>query len=474
MAEPVCHLYDQCRELDGKLLILRNIQGPVLAREDGELTFGDLKLHGGELRPYVDLFFNQTWTPKEACYAPTRSVMGLAPGETVTLDVAMREQVDFTNLFQRAAESSEVTTNTRRKGRELVDADWDGNAVELEPLVIEDWGSLFETIGTVGGAIAGGAAGGPLGAVGGGWLGGKVGGLLDGLFGGGGGGAAAPQPLTDILTIVEEVTSSIEKTESQSTLSERTSSTSRVSERRITRTFSNPYRDRSLELRFIPVFRRFEVRTWPASAHLGLSFNVGNLKFPETRMGAKFGHFLERRMLDPRIASVAAGDLGLDDELSGEVRAGAVHEHLSANAGFYTKAFLRDAAQQRNSDWIRMPVANFLDKLEASPETPRAERATEQGRTLTRGIAWSRTLVRDNTIQAPLAAVDNVVSAWKLAGDDEARFRGSLEAIRPEALTAAVQPLVRNVHLFMGTHIEAVAGQCVLPHVPPPDAPESP
>src|SRR5215212_8810317 len=102
MAEDFCMLFPQCDDLDGKLLINRTLQGPPLAREEGELPFGTMTMRGAEMRPYLDLSFLQKWIVKEACYGPVRSVMGLAPGETVTIDVARREQVDFASLFRSA------------------------------------------------------------------------------------------------------------------------------------------------------------------------------------------------------------------------------------------------------------------------------------------------------------------------------------------------------------------------------------
>src|SRR5262249_8060102 len=68
----------------------------------------------------------------------------------------------------------------------------------------------------------------------------------------------------------------VNRSESQHTASESTT-TSQTAEtiQSLTRTFSNPYPDRSLQLRFIPVFRHFEVRTWPASVTPGIALHVG-------------------------------------------------------------------------------------------------------------------------------------------------------------------------------------------------------
>ena len=52
MAEQYCQPYEQCTDLDGRLLIARTISGPALAMEEGELPFGSMSLEGGSLHPY--------------------------------------------------------------------------------------------------------------------------------------------------------------------------------------------------------------------------------------------------------------------------------------------------------------------------------------------------------------------------------------------------------------------------------------
>ena len=69
---------------------------------------------GASLHPYVRWTYGQTWTPREACLGPIRSVLGLAPGETVTIEVRHRSSVDYTSLMRNAADRAETSSHTER------------------------------------------------------------------------------------------------------------------------------------------------------------------------------------------------------------------------------------------------------------------------------------------------------------------------------------------------------------------------
>jgi len=457
MSETFCDPYGPCTDLDGRLIIDRTMQGPALALEEGELPFGSLTMQGASIRPYFHVFFNQQWIPKEACSAPVRSVMGLAPGETVTIDVRQREQVDYVRLVQTAMESSEVRTNTRRHGRELIDTDYDGNSVEMSPMSVLFGGSFFEDAWD----FVTAPVRGPVDAVNS--LVDTAQNGIDALFGdgGGGGGAGQPQPAaTKTLDEIDETLESVQRTESQQSRTETTTSRTVAVERSMSRTFSNPYRDRSLELRFIPVFRHFEVVTTLFRVDLGVLLHAGPLKFPGRGVGAAFGDFLQRRVVDPRIVSVANAELGLEDELRSDVRASAVSEHLNANAGFYTKRFLQHLQDHRETTLLARPILGLLGSGTQTRDTAGRSRAR-----LAKALEWSRLQVRDNTVYVPLTDEGNLVSA--------------LGERRPVLdLADKVHDTIRNpiwlgqffrrrdVHLFMGTHIEAVAGTCVLADLP--------
>jgi hypothetical protein len=375
--------------------------------------------------------------------------MGLAPGETITTEVRTRDQVDYVQLVQHAMESTEVRTTTRHQGREITEA----NTVEMGPLNISLFGSFLEDIGD--------AVGGVVSAVGDAVTG-VVGGLIDTvesiLGGGGGGGPAGPRSVHEqMVTTIDETLESVQTTESNHTLTETTTSRSRIVERSITRAFSNPYRDRTLELRFIPVFRRFEVVTTLSRVDIGVLVKAGALKFPEVGVGAKFGHFLQQRVADPRIASVATADLGLDDELGNRTRAGAVNDHLNANATLYTKRFFAHSELQRDNDLIRQPVARIANRLGKKPTSTR---------NLLSALAWSRTKVKDNHVHVPLADPANALSALKLPRELAERFNKQVVNRIYDPAYLSTFTFTKNVFLFIGTHIEAVPGQCILPDVP--------
>jgi hypothetical protein len=411
-------------------------------------------MQGGAVHPYFNLFYQQTWTAKEACVGPVRSVMGLAPGETISTEVRQREQTDFVRTVQTAFESSEVSTNTRRHGRELIDTDYDGSSVELSP-ISAIFGSFLEDawdvvtapvqagVDAVNGVIDAAQKG------------------IESIFGGGDDGGATPGTSgnSKTLDVIDESLSTIQRSESQSYRTDTTTSRTVAVERSITRTFSNPYLDRSLELRFSPVFRRFEVVTTLWRVDFGVLLHAGRLTFPARGMGSAYGDFLARRVTDPRIVSVANAELGLDDDVRAAGRTSAVAEHLNANSSIYTGKFLRHLEDQRATGDLAQPMLRLL----APKARTGANRAPAAS--LSSALEWSKLQVRDQTVYVPLTDHQNLVSSL---GDrppvvDLGKKIG--DTIRnPGWLGKFVRK--RDVHLFMGTHIEPVAGTCVLADVP--------
>jgi hypothetical protein len=456
MAESFCDPYEQCDDIDGRLLINRTMEGPPLARDEGELPLGALTMEGGALHPYFHLFYEQRWIAKEPCYGPVRSVMGLAPGETVTIEVRQREQTDYVRTVQTAFESSEVSTTTRRHGRELIDTDYEGSGVELWPI---SWvkGSFLEDawdvvtapiqagVDVANGIIDGVQAG------------------IDAIFGGDdGGGGGAPTGNTKTLDVIDETLSTVQRSESQSSRTDTTTSRTVAVERSITRTFSNPYHDRSLELRFIPVFRRFEVVTLLSRVNYGLLLHAGRVKFPPRGMGSAFGDFLQRRVTDPRIVSVANAELGLDDELRSAARSSAVAEHLNANSSLYTGRFLRHLEDQRAHGDLSQPIVRLLGE-----PGQRAVRGRQTAGGLRSALEWSKMQVRDETVYVPLTDPKNMVGALGTSAKvTDLGKRLNRTILDPDWLKKFVR--TREVHLFMGTKIEAVAGTCVLDDLPGP------
>ena len=84
MAETVCSQLSACSGPNGTVQVRRSIYGPIMLRDKRTLPFGEFRLLGGVLRPYVDLMFETRWIAKELCNGPVTSIMSLAPTETVS------------------------------------------------------------------------------------------------------------------------------------------------------------------------------------------------------------------------------------------------------------------------------------------------------------------------------------------------------------------------------------------------------
>src|SRR5688572_15728457 len=97
-----CEPLAECTGLDSRLLINRTVYGPALAIELAEIPFGPVQLAGASLHSSVTWSYEQTWSAKEACCGPVRSIFGLAPAETVTLEVRRRDEVEVNDLVESA------------------------------------------------------------------------------------------------------------------------------------------------------------------------------------------------------------------------------------------------------------------------------------------------------------------------------------------------------------------------------------
>jgi hypothetical protein len=226
--------------------------------------------------------------------------------------------------------------------------------------------------------------------------------------------------VTDAAATEKHTVETISRAESQHGRSETTTSTAHTETfESITRTFANPYRDRSLQLRFIPVFRHFEVRTWPESVTPGISLHAGPAR--ERTAGAT-----------PKTHELLAG----------------------------AEARLDMASLQRPLARMLSPGPMATSIRAPSEGTPSA---SAQG-----ALLWSQSSVREDSVFVPLAEAETAANALGLEGRPRTSFLKSLAGIRPEAVAKLVPETVQHVHLFMGTHIEAIAGECILQDVPPP------
>jgi hypothetical protein len=404
------------------LLISAAIQGPPLAWDLGEVSFGSFTSNGVAARPYVEIHLEQTWTPKEACYAPIRSIFSLAPGETVETTASVRHQVDFTRLVSSASSDSRSTEGPQPETVDRVNNIKDAikeqmsdkSLMQQKMRYASSYGSFWETIGNillpgVGGAIVNAAEG--------------VANHVDHTSTG------SADAVKDAMDAAKQAVETIARSEAQQSRSE-SATTSEVTEtiQSIKRTFSNPYRDRSLQLRFIPVFRHFEVQTRPSSVKPGIALQVGAARAVS-------------------LAAVQAGGLRVRDALA-------------------------EAPVHVDPAVLQQPLARLLSGTQdirsaAKGAAPAATAAVAAAASPVGALRWSESIVREDSVLVPLAPPETAASAFGLKGQARTSFLGTLARISPEAVAKLFPVTVQNVHLFMGTHIEAVAGECVLTDLPP-------
>jgi hypothetical protein len=113
MADP-CAPLAPCNDLDGKLLMQRSVYGPQLAFDPGTVPLAGLATRGAALRGVLDLQFEVRWRSTGLCQGPATSVMGLAPGEVVTVGLRTRSTRTFSSLIRDAAESSRTSSHSDR------------------------------------------------------------------------------------------------------------------------------------------------------------------------------------------------------------------------------------------------------------------------------------------------------------------------------------------------------------------------
>src|SRR5215471_20696251 len=456
MADP-CAPLAPCNDLDGKLLMQRSVYGPQLAFDPGTVSLAGLSTRGAALRGVLDLLFEVRWRSTGLCQGPATSVMGLAPGEVVTVGLRTRNTRTFSSLVRDAAESSRSSSHSERDtgpapkppsgaggiggliggivsaigeqagatpagrfvesladkvgaevGREANRVADFGvsaaeHAIDLVPIFVSKFGSLFgDALGAVGGAV-GSVVGGVVGAVTniGTAASNAISDLVDNVVGGAAG-AGAAAGLVSTVQQIQDVVDTVERSESESHLRETTVTTSTESEQTIQRTFGNPYLDRSLELRFMPVFHRYEVTTVPVLGRAGLATVVADPDPGERPAPAAPG--LAGRLANLRAAASAAP--------------------MTALAPSRVRTVLTSSVQAGDEDALRVPMMTLLQRATGPEDARRAARPAE-------------------------------------------RLQHALTRLTPDRIGQLFpQPNVRVVHVFAGVHVEAVPGNCVLPDIP--------
>ena len=412
MPNDFCQPFDVCDGLDGRLLINAAIEGPPLAWDLGEVSLGSFTAAGVAARPYVDIQLGQTWKAKEICYGPIRSIFSLAPVETVEIDVMVRRRQSLAHLVSSAASDSHSLQATELQagddGTQEEQIDKVRKKMQEDQAVAKQatrkagaYGSIFETIANIFAPGVGGAA---VDAAE------EVAKHVEKTSTG------SASAVWDAIGQAGHALETIQRSETQHLHDESTTRTeSTETMQSLKRTFSNPYRDRSLQLRFIPVFRHFEVATRPVSIKAGISLEVG-------------------------AARTVQKALRVRDALS-------------------------DATTRTDPATLQRPLANMLSASRAAGRATRG--AAAAGSNAVGALLWSQSTVREDSVHVPLAAPETAANAFGLDGKERTSFLKAMERITAEAIARRFKATTHPVHLFIGTHIEPVAGECILQDVPP-------
>jgi hypothetical protein len=418
MVDELCEPFGICDDLDGRLLVNQAIEGPPLAFELGEVSFGSFTANGAAARPYVDLKVEQRWIPEEACYGPVRSIFSLAPGETVELVMSVDQQTSLVETVSDhlpnvrdpglLADFAGIAGTASARPRPTADAaeakklrDEAQRIIELQNRYVGRYGSLWETIADPFGihkviARVPGAPPSPSDV---------ANGLVDVVKGAL---AGDRSPAADAIASTANAASAAGAASvARHTRDTTTTKTTTISTHQsLTRTFANPYRDRSMQLRFIPVFRRFEV--------------VTEVKQPEVGVAVQTG----------------GGDVG--------------------DRGTSLEQALAAGADSPRAAHVLRPVVRMFSQIEGGSGGVPA-------------LAWSQASARGDSLLVPVHDPTSFGHSIGLDDDGQSALEDTFRGIAD--LVAGVERERREVSLFMGTHIEAVAGDCVLDDLPPIEAP---
>jgi hypothetical protein len=422
MAAPICEDFIYEPALDGRLVINRTLEGPPLATVSDDFDLGGLMLAGAQAVPYVKFGFLTTWAPKEALIGPARSILGLAPGEELTIDVTIAYQFDYAAAVTNTAEYSQTVDTTQRDYTETGDVTskatetttTDSDSVDLGPL--GSWGKSGDT-----------------------------------------GTATISEIIEHTSTSIAEMLKSVSTTQTNGKSVEVSMSAGMQRENTVTRRVVNPYRDRSLELRFHPVFRRFEVTTLVLEAfEVGLSVIVGAAKFAP-RVALMHADFLDRTVRDR--AALGAYQAQILESQEPETSSGAriLQAHLDANAPHYTAAFLAETVRMGGRSAAKGCAQQMLERMPGL--------ARSRSRNVNSALAFDRMRVKSGRIMLPARSLEHFKDTLKLPRWESGIVDDLVAAGKATALPK-VSASKQDVRMFMGTHVEAVAGSCVLQDLP--------
>jgi len=429
-----CDPYEACENLDGRLLLNRTLTGPSLASVGSELglKLSSAKVPNVRALPFAKAIFQQTWRAKDACIGPARTILGLAPAEELVFEERTVRQFDFSSVITRNQEfSSTFGTETRTETEDIqtsVDttstSTTDTDTVDLGPL--GTWGSGGDAdVKTIEEVVE-----------------------------------RTTRKLTEVLT-------SVSATQVNGLGSEISTSTSITSESSLSRRIVNPMRDRTMELRFHPVFRTFEVET------SFLNWVFGMILRPAIELDRDFvvanPNFIQRVIpvarLAPETQLIEPGPLPMQPMYArlAQDDTHAIVADLKSAERRNTRKFIVHTRNVEGLSGFRRLATSALSSPEMRPAA--AKDVPVEG-----AFALDQLQVTGNDVELPARSAELFKRAvklpkWQVSLLDQLNVPDILDRFRRTFSTKT------EVRMFIGTHLEAVPGRCVLPLTHPPIEP---
>jgi hypothetical protein len=420
-----CDPYEVCKDLDGRLVINRTLTAPPLADVGGDLGFqiSSAKISSVRMLPYAKAMFTQTWRAKEACIGPARTILGLAPSEELVFEQRTVRQFDFSSVITRNQEFSSTFGYENRTETEDIQTSVNSTSTSTTDTDTVDLG--------------------PLGT----W---------------GSGGNADVRTIEEVIErttrSLREILVSVSSTQVNGLSTEISSSTSVMTETSLSRRIVNPMNNRTMELRFHPVFRTFEVET----TFDGWVF--GMLLRPKLTFDREFvlanRNFIERVIpasrLAPEAQYIEPGPLPMQPIFS---RATSDDTHgIAAEL---------NAAERRNTRRFMLHTRNLegvggFRRLATAALSAQPQRKGVRMQIPMEGaFALDQLKVVGNDVEMPTRSVDlykQVVPLpqWQIALMNSLSSEETLRRFKAQFSFKA------DVKMFIGTHLEAVPGTCVL------------